>query len=405
MNVLLVADQQEAVRGAPHGEASRDGVNRRLLFLLPYPLHTVPGQRLKFEQYFGIFEQAGYEIHVRCFFDEPFYQILYQPGRYLRKVLWTVRSYLRRFRDLRHAAAYDVVYVHLWVAPLGPSLYEWLLTRVRRPIIYDIDDLIFLRHASSANRFVKFLRGRGSVHYLMAHSDHIIVCTDYLKAYALRFNPHVTNISSTINTDVYVPRTRWPDSRSVCIGWSGSHTTVAYVALLQDVFEELSQRYDVYFKVIGHPQPPLHGLKLVAQDWRLETEVEDLQEIDIGVYPLPNDEWVLGKSGLKALQYMGLGIPTVATAIGATREIIRDGENGFLATSREEWVEKLARLIEDPALRDRIGANGRRTVEERYSVKGNATRYLEILSIVCRNAPPRPEESMRQAQPERVVTA
>jgi glycosyltransferase involved in cell wall biosynthesis len=246
-------------------------------------------------------------------------------------------------------------------------------------LIYDIDDLIFLRHASRANRFVKFLKGKWNIHYLMTVSDHVIVCTEYLKAYALRFNSHVTNISSTIDTEVYRPRGGARHRTRLCIGWSGSHTTVEYVALLQRVFEELRRRYDFYIKIIGYPQPPLSGLEVVAQDWRLASEVEDLQEFDIGVYPLPNDEWVLGKSGLKALQYMGLGIPTVATAIGATLEIIRDGENGFLASSDDEWVQKLSRLLEDAELRRRMGANSRKTVEERYSVQVNMKRYLDIL--------------------------
>lgn len=384
MSVPLVVDQSEAVPGTHHGELAPARAKRRLLFLLPYPLHTVPGQRLKFEQYFSTFEEAGYEVHVRCFFDDAFYRILYQQGQYLRKILWTLRSYVRRWRDIRNARDYDVVYVHLWVAPFSPPIFESLVRRMGKQLIYDIDDLIFLRHASRANRVVKFLKGKWNIHYLMTVSDHVIVCTEYLKAYALRFNAHVTNISSTINTKVYRPRPTDKARGRLCIGWSGSHTTVAYVALLQRVFEELRQRYDFYIKIIGHTQPPLSGLEVVAQDWQLASEVEDLQEFDIGVYPLPSDEWVLGKSGLKALQYMSLGIPTVASAIGATLAIIRDGENGFLASSHEEWVQKLSRLLEDAELRRRIGANCRKTVEERYSVSVNAHTYLEILQHMAK---------------------
>ena len=384
MSVPFVVDQSETVRETPPGEAPPGRAKRRLLFLLPYPLHTVPGQRLKFEQYFDTFEQAGYEVHVRCFFDEAFYKVLYQRGRYLRKILWTLRSYVRRWQDIRDAKAYDVVYVHLWVAPFSPPIYESLVRRMGKRLIYDIDDLIFLRHVSRANRFVRFLKGKWNVHYLMTVSDHVIVCTKYLEAYALRFNHYVTNISSTIDTGMYRPREGTRHGKRLCIGWSGSHTTVEYVALLQRVFEELRRRYDFYIKIIGHPQPPLSGLEVIAQDWRLASEVEDLQEFDIGVYPLSSDEWVLGKSGLKALQYMGLGIPTVATAIGATLEIIRDGENGFLASSDEEWVQKLSRLLEDAELRRRMGANGRKTVEERYSVQMNMKRYLDILDAVER---------------------
>ncbi len=375
------------VTNAVTSAAASDGTKRRwkLLFLLPYPLHTVPGQRLKFEQYFAQFEKMGFEITVRCFFDRGFYKILYERGRYVEKILLTIRSYVRRWRHIREAKSYDAVYVHLWVAPFEPPLYEYLLKRTAVRLIYDIDDLIFLRQVSPANRVVRFLKGRKNVHYLMAVSDHVIVCTEYLKQYALRFNRHVTNIPSTIDTTLYVPPDRGSTTRgkTLCIGWSGSHSTVVYLALLKEVFEELKKRYEFTLKVIGHPKPPLGGLEVAAQEWRLETEVKDLQEIDIGVYPLPHNEWVLGKSGLKALQYMSLGIPTVATSIGATLEIIDDGHNGFLAGSREEWLEKLSRLIEDAELRRRMGANARKTVEERYSLKINAKNYLGILESVC----------------------
>ena len=383
---MLNGESRPAIGVLKAPEAPPSGPRKRVLFLLPYPLHRVPGQRLKFEQYFDRLAAAGFEIQSRCFFDEAFYAILYDRGRYVQKALWTLRSYRRRWRAIREAAAYDAVYVHLWAAPFGPPVFEYLLQRTGVPFIYDIDDLIFLRRASEANRFVRWLKGKGNAHYLMQHSQHVIVCTEYLRAYARRFNPRVTNISSTINTDLYVPRPPRPPGTRLVIGWSGSHTTVSYLVLLQGVFEELKRRYDFSIKVIGHRRPPLTGLDVSAQEWRLETEVEDLQAIDIGVYPLPSDPWVLGKSGLKALQYMGLGIPTVATAIGTALEIIRDGDNGFLARTPEEWVEKLARLLEDPELRRRMGASARKTIEERYSVKANTARYVEILEATCRHA-------------------
>ena len=104
--------------------------------------------------------------------------------------------------------------------------------------------------------------------------------------------------------------------------------------------------------------------------------------MDIGVYPLPDEEWVLGKSGLKALQYMGVGVPVVASRIGAACEFIRDGENGRLVGSTEEWVDALAGLAADPALRARMGAAGRATVEARYSVRGTAPVYLRVIDSI-----------------------
>jgi len=118
------------------------------------------------------------------------------------------------------------------------------------------------------------------------------------------------------------------------------------------------------------------------KEWRLENEYEDYKSLDIGVYPLPNDEWAKGKAGFKAIYYMAAGVPCVASPVGMNKEIIQDGVNGFLANSEEEWLEKISLLIENPELRKKIGLAGRKTVEERYSVKVNAPRFLKVLQFV-----------------------
>src|SRR5581483_1896423 len=157
------------------------------------------------------------------------------------------------------------------------------------------------------------------------------VCTEHLARYARRFNANVTNISSTIDCVQYQPRPHRERTKGVVIGWSGSHSTAPFAHLLDDVLRELQRTDDIRVKIIGDGSFAVDGVDISAQPWRLESEVSDLSEIDIGVYPLPRVEFVLGKSGLKALQYMALEIPTIATRIGANTDIIDHGKNGFLA--------------------------------------------------------------------------
>ena len=118
---------------------------------------------------------------------------------------------------------------------------------------------------------------------------------------------------------------------------------------------------------------------IVTVYWTKEKEVEDLQEIDIGVYPLEDNQWVLGKSGLKAIQYMAFGIPTVASNVGSNSEIITHLENGWLVSTEEEWLKALETLINEPSLRKRLGKNARKTVQERYSLDTIGSKYLNIL--------------------------
>ena len=110
--------------------------------------------------------------------------------------------------------------------------------------------------------------------------------------------------------------------------------------------------------------------------------MEDLQDIDIGIMPLPDTDWTRGKCGLKGLQYMGLAIPTIMSPVGANMQIIKHGVNGFLASTKEEWVDYLSQLIESEELRKKLGEAGRKTVEEQFSVEANKEKYLGLFEIL-----------------------
>jgi glycosyltransferase involved in cell wall biosynthesis len=115
--------------------------------------------------------------------------------------------------------------------------------------------------------------------------------------------------------------------------------------------------------------------------------VQDLDELDIGIMPLPDDPWTRGKCGCKALQYMGLGIPAVCSPVGANKDIIEHGRNGLLATSEEDWVDTLTELLRSPDLRDRLGQAGRATVETGYSAEGQAPRMAALIrSVVAKHS-------------------
>ena len=354
----------------------------RIVVLCPHPLDRAPGQRLKFEQYYASWRAAGYDVDVRPFWSVKAWEHLYERGHWRRKVASVAGGFLRRVGDGRAALRADLVYLFLEAAPLGPPILERLLARRRVPIVYDIDDLVYVPHSSRQNPFMRWLRDHGKVHELMGLADHVVVCTPHLEEVAARYNTNVTRISSTIDLDTYHPRSHRPRTEGVVVGWSGSHSTSPYLHLLDGVLAELQRSDGIRVKVIGDGAYTIPGTDVEATPWRLDTEVADLSQIDIGVYPLPDEEWVLGKSGLKALQYMALGIPTVAQRVGANLGIIEDGENGLLAGSVEEWAEALRRLVRDPGLRRELGDAGRRTVAARYSVAVTGPVYLGVLDEV-----------------------
>src|SRR6185503_15797395 len=129
------------------------------------------------------------------------------------------------------------------------------------------------------------------------------------------------------------------------IGWTGSHSTVQHLDTLRSALKKLAERESFRLRVIGTPSYECSPVDVEVRMWRSETEVQDLTDVDIGVMPLPDDRWSKGKCGLKALQFMALGIPTICSPVGVNTDIIKDDQNGFIAGTEDEWVDKLSRLL------------------------------------------------------------
>ena len=355
---------------------------KRILVLCPHPENCAPGQRLKYEQYFKFLRNNNYEIKVSSFMTISFQDIVYSEGKLIRKVFWTIVGYFRRIFDLLRMPFYDGIYVFLYVTPFGLPIFEFLTRMLNKSIIYDIDDMVFLKTESVYNQSFSWLKGKGKMKYMMKHAQHIITCTDTLDTYARKYNQNTTNISSTINTDTYIPKNRYSNFNQLVLGWSGSHSTSKYLYLLESVLQNISISRSIKLLVIGDPLFNIDGIELEALPWRENTEVDDLTRIDIGLYPLPDEPWVYGKSGLKALQYMALGIPTVASAVGMNFKVIEDGISGFLVKNDEEWITAITRLIDDPLLRASVGDASRTRVLSTYSLKANQPTYLSIFNEV-----------------------
>jgi glycosyltransferase involved in cell wall biosynthesis len=338
----------------------------------------VPGQRFRFEQYVSALAGEGIELEVSSLFDVDTVRIIHTPGHTLRKVGALGRGLAVRLRDLAGLRRYDLAFVFREAYPLGPALLERAVRRLGIPYVFDFDDAIYLRNASAANRFVAPLKFPGRVAAIVRGAALTIAGNEHLARWAGAHNARVRIIPTTIDTDLYRPRPRQRADHRVCIGWSGSSTTVPHLRTIAPVLARLARDEGVRLRVIGDDRFRIPGVPVEAVPWRVETELEDLGELDIGVMPLPDDEWARGKCGLKALQYMALGIPAVLSPVGVDERIARGGA-ALLASSPEEWESTLRRLVHDPELRERIGSAGRRRVEEEYSLRANLPRYVEAL--------------------------
>jgi len=301
-----------------------------------------------------------------------------------KKLQLVAEGLVRRFAAVKKARDYDLVYILREAALLGPPVFERMVHKTGVPIVYDFDDAIFVSYRSPSNGYLSYLKFAGKTKTICGLASHVMVGNPYLADYARQFNDHVTVIPTTIDTKRYqVPSSRSSNGVPV-IGWTGSHSTVQHLDTLRGALKKLAAREKFRLRVIGTPVYELAPIDVEAMRWRAKTEVDDLRPIDIGVMPLPEDKWSKGKCGAKALQFMGMGIPTVCSPVGVNTEIIQDDQNGFLARTEDEWVDKLTRLLRSAELRHRLGQAGRATVEEKYSAISQAPRVYEIFKSVLR---------------------
>lgn len=354
----------------------------RLLCLLPSPLNVMPGQRYRIEQWEPLLRRRGVSAVFHSFKSAELHAILSEPGRVSRKSRLCLEALWRRLLAVGRVSDFDAVYVYNEAAIVGPPVFEFLVKAANVPLIFDFDDAIFLPSAGSANGAFRLLRFPGKTRAICRWASHIIVGNAYLADYARRFNERVTVVPSTVDTEQYRVAPRGPENETPVIGWSGSFSTLPYLKACGAMLRRLAAKERFRLRVVGVKEFSLSGVETETAPWCERTEVEDLRPFDIGIMPLPDNRWTRGKCGMKALQYMALGIPTVGSPVGVNSRIIRDGENGLIATTEEEWVEKLTRLLRSPSLRERLGRAGRATVENEYALSLHAPRVYQILQSV-----------------------
>ena len=353
-----------------------------MLALSPVPEEGA-GCRFRISQYIPRLAADGFDVTVSPFFTRDFFRLVYRPGHYPQKTALFLRRSLDRLSLVLSRADYDLLIVYREAFPIGPPLLERLLARPGSPpMVYDFDDAVFLPNTSEANRVISALKHPHKVDTIVEKSAAVIAGNDYLAAYARQHNANVTVIPTCVDTDQFVPRSAPPADGvgRLVVGWIGSQTTASYLEALGPVLMRVHRARPFELRVAGAGRELKFGDVSVSNvAWSLKDEVSLFNTCDVGVYPLAEDEWTKGKCGFKAIQFMACGVPVVASAVGVNCEIISDGVNGFLATSEDEWVEKLTRLAEDPALRRRMGEAGRQTIEERYSLRVNAPLMAEAL--------------------------
>lgn len=353
---------------------------KHIAFICPYPFDTVGGQRFRFEQYLDVLTQKGLDYQIFPFLDQQTYSILYKKGNTLQKAVGLLFGIVRRMVLLTTIWQYQYVFIYREAIPIGPPIWEFIVAKLfKRPLIVDFDDAIWLPPKQSTNAWLKTLRFYPKLSFLCKWAYKVSCGNYFLAQYAQQYNPNTYLIPTTLDTTKQHNQTKQHTPKTpIIIGWTGSHTTLAYLTPFYPVLEQLSLRYQIEFRVIANQKPQTNLPFVRFIPWSSETEIADLLAFDIGVMPLTDTPWEQGKCGFKALQYMSLGIPAVVSPVGVNTAIIQHAQNGFVATTNQDWIIYLSQLIESVQLRTTIGRAGQITVQERFSKISQTSAFLQL---------------------------
>ena len=312
-----------------------------------------PSARYRVIEYLPYFQKAGWEVSVFAFGRRRVDRI---------KIFW-------------HLSNFDVVFLQKRLF----GLLDWSLLRWKsRFLAFDFDDAIMF-HDSSRKKNIYSLKGKIRFGRTVSNSDVVFAGNTYLCDLARKYNQKVLILPTAIDTELYTPKTR-QNLSLVTLGWIGSHPTLFHMERMIPVWNMVHKKYpQTQLKIVSDHFFDCGIMPVIKKPWTFEEVVDCLQSFDIGIMPLPDDDWAKGKCGFKLLQYMAVSLPVVCSPVGVNRKIVIDGENGFWANNADEWIDRLGVLIESPALRTRMGEIGRKIVLKKYALKDHAAYLISVL--------------------------
>jgi glycosyltransferase involved in cell wall biosynthesis len=360
---------------------------RHVAALVPNIAGVSPGQRVRIETWRDHLAPQGWSVDLYPFEDAALHDVLYQPGHSAEKAIRLAACYGRQMERIRRMPRPDVLFVYQEAALVGPTVLERWARRLRAPLVFDLDDPRFVPYRSPTSGRASLLKFPGKTNTLLRLADHVVAVNQLLADYAGRYNPSVTVIPNSVDTERYCPGS--PVEGIPRLVWIGSHSTVANLQTIGAALGRLQADCATPIHLVGAPKGALPELNVEYRPWSAATEVRELQQCQIGLVPVAETPWNRWKFFYKTIQYMAVGLPVVAHPMGSNAEVIADGVNGFLAADPEEWYQRLRILVEDPELRGRMGAAARATAVERFSLPAHVATVARVFTEAADRGPRR----------------
>jgi glycosyltransferase involved in cell wall biosynthesis len=364
----------------------------KVLALASYPVEAA-ATRFRLQQFVGPLAERGISLTIHPFLDSQRFASLYQNRSYSRTAAGFLRAAVKRLGDVVSARQADVILVQREAMMFGPPVIEWLTSQaLKRPMVLDLDDATYVSYTSPTyGGLGKALKWFSKTDDLIKWAAVVTCGNRSIAEYVASKGVPARIIPTVVDTDVFRPAERGASDGAPVLGWIGTHSTFPYLESIFPVLSKLAGQYDFRLKVVGagKDEVSLAGVNIENLRWTLEREVEDFQMIDVGLYPLDAalyEGWAAGKSGFKAIQYMSVGVPYVATPVGASNEIGEAGVTHLFASTPDEWYRALETLIVDAARRREMGAAGRRHAVANYGLQDQADKLNEALRQAVKRA-------------------
>ncbi|HEY3373555.1 MAG TPA: glycosyltransferase family 4 protein [Candidatus Aquicultor sp.] len=335
--------------------------------------------RLRFYQYLPALNAESINVTIAPLLSDGYIDDLYSGRK--KSVAPILSSYLRRIRDVLKSKQFDVLWIEKEIIPWAPAWAEAILARLKVPYVVDYDDATFHAYDTNTNPVIRRLLNK-KIDHVMKNASLVVAGNEYIAERARTAGARRIEWMPTVIDLNRYPLMQAPPNQVFTIGWIGAPVTARYLELVQPALAEICKDGNARLVLVGAGNIKLSDVPTKALCWSEETEVSEIQGFNVGIMPLANNHWERGKCGYKLIQYMACAKPIVASPIGINQRIVAHGVNGFLASTKEDWVEALRELRDKPALQETMGKAGRAQVEKRYCLQVTAADMAALLRSV-----------------------
>ncbi|MCH8170343.1 MAG: glycosyltransferase family 4 protein [Bacteroidetes bacterium] len=350
------------------------------ILILPRYENLAASSRYRLYQYIPKLKDMGFDLTVRPLLSNNYIKYLYDKTPL--PVSEIIQGYFKRIIQILNKNNFDLIWLQQELFPWIPSVFENILVRGNIKIVADYDDAFFHRYDQNNSFFIRNLL-KNKIDSVMEYADMVLAGNNYLLERAKLSNRNVKLFPTVVDINKFKNSNPIKDD-VFTIGWIGSPGTANYLKIIEDALKEVSLDKDIRINLIGANKIKINGVSINYIKWDENTEVEEISKFDVGIMPLPDNPWERGKCGFKLIQYLSCNLPVIGSPVGVNREIIINGVNGFQANSTDEWIKYIRLLKDDKELMLKMGKNGRRFVEEKYSLQRNVVKLIDYFNELLR---------------------